>query len=629
MNELQSLADNQILLIISIPAIAAWIALSLPKPFRMAPGAITILATAGGLVEAIVLATQAFTNPITARLAVSVWLNPLVASGPEPAQQVTLTFRADALTTTALVTFSLIFFIAALQSYRLAASQNLRSYYYFLLLLASAGASGAALAGDLLTLYLFCELATFALAPMLLGHLKSADVAAARKFLASSIAISIPMFFGIVWLITNSRVVGLKDLWAKQVAADFDTTSIVIAGLLLAFALKAGLIPLHAWLVEATDSAITPLGVLLTSAITQIGAYAMVRVGFGAFELGASWSLALAAAGGASAVLGAIGAMDSRGHQKALGYLALGQMGFVLIALGAATPLGDAAALFRLVSFSACYPLLFIAAAEIRRTATEHHSWQQRMRSAPIAFAALVVGSLGIAGIPPFGGFAPNVLVFQALLDLRAPAWWALTAILFIATALTVAASINAAIRAFRPTDQDDVSLEPTDLGAKIAMVVLIVSSVGLGLTSNLVLVDVIRPLVATTRTMPTASVATRGDFWVATAATALFVAAVFLGSATYMRRTGLLHAQDIPYARSISFVVSPVLLLTPVYRALAYLLKHDLLDAYAAGRAILNLLAYVAYAIVDIAARHAPDSEATWDYQDEANLPEAGVTPP
>lgn len=628
-DEFQRLTENPIIFTISVPIIAMSIVLVVEKPLRHLSGAVTVLAMSGGLAAAISLAMQSFSNPTSAKVVAPTWSVRVVHELSGSEWLMGLTFRADALTSAALVSFGLIFLITALYSYGAARHLDVRSYHYFFFLLAYVGACGAALAGDLFTLYIFWELITLAVAALIFWPLSSSNVAAARKWLFASIGVSIPMFFSIVWLLTETGAVGFRELWGKQIVADFNSTGLAVGAILLAFAVRSGLFPLHAWLVDAAGSANPPVGIILTSVMTQVGAYSTMRVILAVFEPGTEWRVALGMLGALSAILAAVGAMQRNGYNRSLGYLATGQMGFVFIALGAATPLGEAAALFQLVSFSTYFPLLFIAASEVRRSAPKSEGWLQIVRSAPIAFLSLVIGVLGVAGVPPLNGFGPHVLLCQALLAEGTTASQALLFGAAVATAMTAAAAVDILIRTLAGEEKGEELLARSTWWNKAPMAVLSILSIALGLMSNLVLFDLIRPLVAAVRTMPTVDVPTRADTLIVVEATLLFLVFLIVGAAAYLKQKEFLREPGVPYAGPIGTVSSPVLRLAPIYRAFSFILERGLFDAYNAANIALRTAGDLAFAIVYVlATRHAPDLVADVDQEDESRLPQPRTAP-
>src|SRR4029078_1955391 len=98
---------------------------------------------------------------------------------------------------------------------------------------------------------------------------------------------------------------------------------------------------------------------------------------------------------------GAILAISRRSASEMLAYSAIGQVGYVLVAIGIGGPVGFAAAILYTIVNSANKTMLFLATAH----------------------RAIVVGglfdlvALSIAGLPPAGGFVGKLEVFRAVVD--------------------------------------------------------------------------------------------------------------------------------------------------------------------------------------------------------------------
>jgi multicomponent Na+:H+ antiporter subunit D len=195
---------------------------------------------------------------------------------------------------------------------------------------------------------------------------------------------------------------------------------VLIAALyFVAFGVKLGLFPFHFWLPPLYAEATPAVAAILSGALANIGAYGLLR--FGAAILPQELELAstaLLVLGTASILYGALQAVSRRGTTEVLAYSAIGQAGYVLIALAVGGPAGYAAAIVYAVVNSANKVLLFLAAG----------------RRGPLVAAAFAVGALSVAGVPPAAGFVGKLEVFRAALENGGAA---LVALLVLGSALS------------------------------------------------------------------------------------------------------------------------------------------------------------------------------------------------
>jgi multicomponent Na+:H+ antiporter subunit D len=162
---------------------------------------------------------------------------------------------------------------------------------------------------------------------------------------------------------------------------------------------KLGLFPFHFWLPPIYVGATPAVAAILSGALANIGAYGLLR--FGAVLLPAELELgarALVVIGVVSILYGALQALSRRDVREVLAYSAIGQAGYILVALAVGGRVGFFAAVVYAVVNSANKALLFLAAGL--------RGW--------LVGAAFVVGAFSVAGVPPSAGFFGKVAVFQA-----------------------------------------------------------------------------------------------------------------------------------------------------------------------------------------------------------------------
>lgn len=197
-----------------------------------------------------------------------------------------------------------------------------------------------------------------------------------------------------------------------------------------AFASKAGMVPLHAWLPRAHPEAPSHVSALMSAAMVNLGAYGIVRVGFDLLGGGSRWWWLLVLITGAlSAVYGILQASMATDLKRLLAYSTSENLGLVLVGVGAAGLLragGDrplaalalAAALLHLVNHSAFKALLFCAAGSVlRATGLRDLDALGGLRARmPFTAGLFALAALGAVALPPGNGFISEWLLLQALI---------------------------------------------------------------------------------------------------------------------------------------------------------------------------------------------------------------------
>ncbi len=167
---------------------------------------------------------------------------------------------------------------------------------------------------------------------------------------------------------------------------------------------------------------------LLCGPVTVVLILAAARIAAAAFAVGPLWGPLLAVLGVAAALTGALAGLASRSVRGLIGWLALGQTGWAVAALGAHGRMGTAAGLFLVVAVGlagATAPLL-AAGLDGPRAGVAGLGGRQPGRG-----IGLSVALLSLAGAPPAAGF---VALFWAGLPLvQSRLIWVLCAVLLAA----------------------------------------------------------------------------------------------------------------------------------------------------------------------------------------------------
>ncbi|MET0181292.1 MAG: proton-conducting transporter membrane subunit [Caulobacterales bacterium] len=297
-----------------------------------------------------------------------------------------------------------------------------------LFLIALSAWLGLAYAGDLVTLFIAAQISTLALAA--LGALgASADRAAAsgayRQLIAGAIAGAL-MLIGAALVARASGGTAFDALAEARVAAP-GAASIGYGLMIAAFALLAGVAPLHAWMGGYFSRAAS----FATLAFAAIGAAAQLAAlgricayAFASPELGEGVSRALLALGLVSVAFGSIQAIGARDVRRLAAYAGAAQAGCVLIAFAMGSPAGFSAGLVQIFALSAA-ALALTMAAPVPGAITALDGFARR---APFASIAMTIGALSLMGAPLTIGFLGRWRLIEA--GVGGGWWWAAGAVI-------------------------------------------------------------------------------------------------------------------------------------------------------------------------------------------------------
>lgn len=287
---------------------------------------------------------------------------------------------------------------------------------YPLVLLLLAGVSGSFLTGDLFNLYVWFEvmlISSFGL--MVLGgrniQLDGTVKYGFLNFLATTFFLAaLGLLYGTLGTLNMADIVGRASSANPAVMAS------IAALLLLAFGMKAAAFPVNAWLPASYHAPPPAISALMAGLLTKVGVYALLRALV--MLLPASREvlepvLALVAIG--TLILGPLGAIAETNLRRALGFLVIGGIGATMAgaALGNATGLAGSASyvLHAMLTITGLYLVAGLLEAMTGETDTRRMGGIYAAASLPsLLFFVLM---LAVAGVPPFLGFWPKLLLVQ------------------------------------------------------------------------------------------------------------------------------------------------------------------------------------------------------------------------
>ena len=297
------------------------------------------------------------------------------------------------------------------------------------------GIMGAFLTGDLFNLFVFFEVLLIASYGLMIHAGGTVRLRAGVQYVLFNLIGSTLFLFALGSIYAETGTLNMADLAARvQLIEPSETVGIRVASvlLLLVFAIKAALVPLHFWLPSSYAEAPAPVAALF-AIMTKVGAYAIIRVytlifppelevTAGLFDM---WLLPAALV---SLVIGLTGVLAARRLDRLVAFSIIGSMAMVMVSISLFTPAGMAAALYYIVHSTLAGAALFLI-SDLVRTGRGNVDLTAQV---PIAGAALTAalfftGAIAMAGLPPLSGFLGKLLVLDAAFDTDAVVWiWAI-----------------------------------------------------------------------------------------------------------------------------------------------------------------------------------------------------------
>lgn len=285
--------------------------------------------------------------------------------------------------------------------------------YYSLLQLIIGGMQGALMTGDLFNLFVMTEIFSISgYALVAIAQKKGSLLASFRYLLLASIGTTFILFStGFIYMLTGS--LNMEDI--SNLLPLIDNPWVMYSGLVLliiGFAIKSALFPLHTWLPDAHSIAPSPVSVILSALVIKIGAYSIIRViytvfgeqlsgGFDLISTPVSWMASMAI------LAGSLYAIFQTDIKRMLAYSSIAHIGYILLGVSLASTLSLTGGIFHMLNHAlgkAC--LFFCAGAVIYKTGIRNVADYAGLSSKmPITMAAFTIAASSLMGIPPASGF--------------------------------------------------------------------------------------------------------------------------------------------------------------------------------------------------------------------------------
>lgn len=336
------------------------------------------------------------------------------------------------------------------------------------------GVGGAFLTGDAFNLFVFFEVLLIASYGLVVHGGGKKRLRAGLQYVAFNLVGSALFLFALGLLYAVTGTLNMADLAVKlPTLPDGDAALLRVSAvmLILVFAIKGAVVPLHLWL-PATYASAPLVTAALFAIMTKVGAYATLRF------LTLVFPPDLAATGGflvtllfpaaiVTLALGAVGTLGASTLPRLAAFAGIASMGTVFLALASTTTAGNAAALYYLVHSTLATALLFLVADLLSRR--RHHlrldAPAPLSRSGPLA-ALYLAAAIALAGLPPLSGFIGKLLVLDAWRDHALLVWSAV----LISSFLMILGLSRAGSLLFWKADAEPVASIPAPKAEPLAL---------------------------------------------------------------------------------------------------------------------------------------------------------------
>lgn len=337
--------------------------------------------------------------------------------------------------------------------------------YHSLMLVFCAAMVGFCLSGDLFNMLIFFELmsvAAYALAAYKIEE--RGPLQGAINFAVSNSVGAIAIFIGVALLYGQVGALNLAQIGDALSGHPPDAlVAVSFALIVLGFLVKAAAFPVHFWLADAHAVAPTPVCVLFSGVMVELGVYAVARIYFTAFDgalapQAAALRPILIWTGVVTALVGAAMCLQQRHLKRMLAFSTVSHIGLFLICLGLLDHEGMASLAAYVLAHAFAKGALFMCVGILLHRFTSVDELE--LRGCGAADAALktvgvlfVACAVALAGAPTIGVFLGKSLGEGAVAD--SGFGWAVP-VFVVASGMTAGAIMRAAGTIFAGWGEDE-----------------------------------------------------------------------------------------------------------------------------------------------------------------------------
>jgi formate hydrogenlyase subunit 3/multisubunit Na+/H+ antiporter MnhD subunit len=293
---------------------------------------------------------------------------------------------------------------------------RVREYYAYVFLTA-AFANGAVLSNNFVPLIFFWEGLLLTLYGLITIGGKDSNRTAVKSFILGGFCdFSMILGVAILWKITGTLT--LSEISVKPEGLAAVSFILMVVGAIG----KAGAMPFHTWIPDAAIDAPVSVMAFIPAALEKLlGIYFLARITLDFFPLEKNSTLAivLMTIGAATIVLAVFMALIQKDFKRLLSYHAVSQVGYMILGIGTAVPIGIAGGIFHMINHAMYKCGLFLSSGSVEHQTgtTELKKLGGLRREMPLTAFGFIVCALAISGVWPLNGFVSKEMVFHGAVE--------------------------------------------------------------------------------------------------------------------------------------------------------------------------------------------------------------------
>lgn len=383
-----------------------------------------------------------------------------------------------------IVTFLVIFIY--INKYKKASGQ-----YLFLAFMGTAAVTALLLTDDIFNMFVFFEILALSQVGIVAASRSEGSLEMALRYMVLGAIGSPIMLLGIGFLLAMTGSVNVSDIVAAVQTGMVSAKSPVFlmsCGLILfGWLYASGLPPFHT-IKSGMYSKAEPHAAALLQCFTVISMVSIILIMFRIFHTLEFFEIIVMFFSALAMILGISNALTQTDFRRMIGFLAVGELGFIGLGIALSTQFAITAGLFQAVNEMITTALLFLGFGAIAYVSGESDTKKLGglLQYHPKLGVLVLIGGLAMAGVPPLNGFRSKLMLIQASLNCGYPELSLLAIIVSIATFVVFVKVFYTIFLRPKPRDLK-IEKKVVPRSMVFAMCILLIMIIAIGLFPNIV----------------------------------------------------------------------------------------------------------------------------------------------
>jgi NADH-quinone oxidoreductase subunit N len=363
--------------------------------------------------------------------------------------------------------------------------------FYSLLLFALTGMMFAASANDFIMVFVSLELITVTF--YILNSFQRAklhSLEAGVKYLILGALSTAFTVYGIAFIFGSAHTTAFNDIFnGKPEILNSAFFQFGLLMVILGLGFKIAAFPFHVWAPDVYEGSPLPATAFLAIGSKAAGFVLLIRILFSATPaLALHWPKLFVVIAAVTILYGNLCAIPQRNLKRLLGYSSIGNAGYLLLGIAAASASGESAVLYYLTGYLFSVLAAFCVLSIVsRNTEDEDISIVAGLHQrSPLLAAGLAMAMISLAGIPPLAGFFGKFLLLKSVLDRGSanPMFYTLVAIALFGIVVSFYYYLGV-VRSIYWARASDYSKIEVPIGLRLSLYFCIAGMLYLGLFPN------------------------------------------------------------------------------------------------------------------------------------------------